>query len=456
MSQLNSLISDSGDFEFDGINSKNVLNDAELEIVELDNEGKTTDFGIERDITIEQDGEFLSYNGFTEKPKDFDISISKVKKIITPKRFYNRNLVINSIFKNGLDNWQYSNVNNGNLSLDTSIKYNGHNSCRIESLNKTSPVWFGNMGYLTKTKLKKGDKLFVSCMYYCEDTSIFDGKFTLELKGFKKDGSKFAFKDIYVDKTNIKQKTWTYLSGNVSITEDIDNPFIFTWIEKNGAINVTDFMVSETDSTQCNWTEAPEDISDSEKSKYFNIQYIAQQYTRSDLIKISRWIYKDSFKPLIKDGYTMYIMAEKGSMTLYENDKGIIKITVKAIPYKYKYKEITRHVTSNTDITLQNLSELLYKDFVIDFEVTMNQGTEFTLINDTNKSKFTINKMKDNEHFKVYGEQHFVESLVNNKRNLYSISSKTFPKLEYGDNVIKVSAAEADVTIYYTEIYSIQ
>lgn len=264
MGQLNPLITDSGTFEFDGINSENVLEDAILEIMELTSESSTIDFGADRDIEINQDGEFLSYGGFTKKTKDFDLCISKT-----------------------------------------------------------------------------------------------------------------------------------------------------------------------------------------------NSQHLPLQYTHEDLRKIKKWIYKSSFLPLVKDGYTMYIMAEKGSMTLYGGDKGIIRITVKSLPYKYKYKEISKHVTNFADIPLQNLSEINDEDIKIDFEVKMSQGTSFKLTNYKTKEEFIIENMKEEENFKVTGEQNFIESLVNAKRNLYILTNKVFPKLEYGDNALTVFATEADVKISYAELYSI-
>ena len=188
-----------------------------------------------------------------------------------------RNLVKNSCFKDNFNNWNLREWSSY-FTIDNNNTLNGHKSLKISATGLTENKWIGVKQNLTTLPLRSGETYYISCWYYCEDKSTFDNGFALELKGRKEGATsdETIYNEIIASDKLIENK-WTRISGKIALKDDWENAYIYTWVEKNGVINVTDIMVSKSD-ILTDWMPAPEDTQSQIDDVVQRVSTLQKQY----------------------------------------------------------------------------------------------------------------------------------------------------------------------------------
>ena len=171
-----------------------------------------------------------------------------------------RNYISNSAFINGSTGWKLE----SNVSIDTTRTFNGHPTCKSAQSGRTANGWCGCVSYNLPTSncgdFKAGETYTISCWYYVEDTTTFDGVISLEMKGKKTDGtSEIVLDGTRISVADLVQGTWTKITRTITFGHDVRDCCVRAWVEKNGTAWFADFKM-EKGNKATDWTPAPEDV----------------------------------------------------------------------------------------------------------------------------------------------------------------------------------------------------
>ena len=205
-------------------------------------------------------------NKATTAQQNLDGFKTTVSNTYTTKTDFNnlsiggRNLVKNSNFVNGIANWNATGAKTM-VSVDSSFKFNGHNTLKVAVTGQTSDKWTGAISNKL-TGLKTGDIFTISCWYYVGDKSTFNSTLCLELKGKKVgDSSESNVTTSTVATGDIVQGKWTRLVRTTKLTSDYEYMYVYPWVKRNGTAWFADIKL-EKGNKATDWTPAPEDIDD--------------------------------------------------------------------------------------------------------------------------------------------------------------------------------------------------
>ena len=256
---------------------------------------------------------------------ELKIDETTVETMINNVQVGARNLVRNSAFINDLDNWNVREWSSY-FTIDNNNTLNGHKSLKISATGLTENKWIGVKQNLTTLPLRSGETYYISCWYYCTDKTTFDNRFALELKGRKEGAtSDETIYNVIIASDKLIENKWTRISGKITLKDDWKNAYIYTWVEKNGVINVTDIMVSKTN-VLTDWTPAPEDVQ--EQINTCTTQLNAHQGYINTLVK-NTTITKDGKNITLKDAYSDLIQEIDGiSLKANEAETTVKNFTV--------------------------------------------------------------------------------------------------------------------------------
>ena len=159
----------------------------------------------------------------------------------------------------------------------------------------------------------------------------------------------------------------------------------------------------------------------------------------TDLEFLNRWLFKSEYKPLVSESGLVYYVIFKSMKGQFYSGGTILNIELESLPTAYTpIKVVSQTIFGTKTIEVTNITTV-NESTPIDFYASMIEGNSFSISNLSTGKTFTINGLQNNEEFYVYGEQHFVESKIDAKRNLYKLSNKIFDlDLIYGKNKIKI------------------
>ena len=193
---------------------------------------KSTSTTVIKEVTAKQSELKQTVDGFTA-------TVSKVEKDIYGGTSF-VNFIKNGDFSNLAENWT---LDNG-ASVDTSIKYEGHNSVKVNVTNSNQYSWIGAKQYLTGLEMNK--KYTVSCMYYVRDKSLFTdvGNISLEVKGISGQ-AQVALSSATVNSSDLVEGQWTKLVTTFEITSVYDSIMVFPYLYRDGTVWFTCVIVEE-------------------------------------------------------------------------------------------------------------------------------------------------------------------------------------------------------------------
>ncbi|MGG7199345.1 carbohydrate binding domain-containing protein [Clostridium butyricum] len=166
-----------------------------------------------------------------------------------------RNFIKNSNFYIGSSYWGLTSV----ATVDTSFKYNSHNTLKLSRLGATTDNWYGVQQTLS-CDCSQGKIYTASCYYYIDDISKLDYGFAFEMKGKTSSGDVgIASYPTFIAATAVSKK-WTKISYTFTINRnDLTSIFAYPWIKRNGIVWFADFKLEEGNQAT-SWSPAPEDV----------------------------------------------------------------------------------------------------------------------------------------------------------------------------------------------------
>lgn len=169
-----------------------------------------------------------------------------------------RNFIKNSNFYIGSSYWGLTSV----ATVDTSFKYNSHNTLKLSRLGATTDNWYGVQQTLS-CDCSQGKIYTASCYYYIDDISKLDYGFAFETKGKTSSGDvAIASYPTFIAATAVSKK-WTKISYTFTINRnDLTSIFAYPWIKRNGIVWFADFKLEEGNQAT-SWSPAPEDADSS-------------------------------------------------------------------------------------------------------------------------------------------------------------------------------------------------
>lgn len=169
-----------------------------------------------------------------------------------------RNFIKNSNFYIGSSYWGLTSV----ATVDTSFKYNSHNTLKLSRLGATTDNWYGVQQTLS-CDCSQGKIYTASCYYYIDDISKLDYGFAFEMKGKTSSGDVgIASYPTFIAATAVSKK-WTKISYTFTINRnDLTSIFAYPWIKRNGIVWFADFKLEEGNQAT-SWSPAPEDADSS-------------------------------------------------------------------------------------------------------------------------------------------------------------------------------------------------
>lgn len=163
--------------------------------------------------------------------------------------------------------------------------------------------------------------------------------------------------------------------------------------------------------------------------------------TDNDKREISRWLFKNCYKPLECNGLIYYCICTDGNLWSNESGMGYFEIKMRmSSPYAYSpimYKPVT--VTNEKTIEVYNKStvcENIYPD--IEF-LLMNESTSIKITNLTTQQVIEFNGLEKQDNIYVYNDGvKQVISKLDATRNIFKLFNKEWLELTYGKNIIKI------------------
>lgn len=204
----------------------------------------------------------VKFDGITQSVSKIDKTVNGVKNDLSNLEIGARNLVKNSAFIDGKNNW----ILGANVIIDTTKTFNGHPSCKSSQKGLASSGYRGCENYNLPNKnclsMKKGDIYTVSCWYYVEDRNTFNGALALECKGkLDNNTSNSTIMRVSVDKTTMVEGQWTKMFKTITVDKDYSNVCVRAWVGRDGIAWFTDFKL-EKGNKPTDWSPAPDDMKD--------------------------------------------------------------------------------------------------------------------------------------------------------------------------------------------------
>ena len=204
----------------------------------------------------------VRFDGINQSVSKIDKTVNGVKSDLSNLDIGARNLVKNSAFIDGKNNWIFG----ANVTIDTTKTFNGHPSCKSSQKGLASSGYRGCENYNLPNKnclsMKKGDVYTVSCWYYVEDRNTFNGALALECKGkLDNNTSNSTIMRVSVDKTTMVEGQWTKMFKTITVDKDYRDVCVRAWVGRDGTAWFTDFKL-EKGNKSTDWSPAPDDMKD--------------------------------------------------------------------------------------------------------------------------------------------------------------------------------------------------
>lgn len=204
----------------------------------------------------------VRFDGITQSVSKIDKTVNGVKNDLSNLEIGARNLVKNSAFIDGRNNW----ILGANVIIDTTKTFNGHPSCKSSQKGLASNGYRGCENYNLPNKnclsMKKGEIYTVSCWYYVEDKNTFNGTLALECKGkLDNNTSNSVIMRVSVDKTAMVEGQWTKIFKTITVDKDYSDVCVRAWVGRDGTAWFTDFKL-EKGNKSTDWSPAPDDMKD--------------------------------------------------------------------------------------------------------------------------------------------------------------------------------------------------
>lgn len=204
----------------------------------------------------------VRFDGITQSVSKIDKTVNGVKNDLSNLEIGARNLVKNSAFIDGRNNW----ILGANVIIDTTKTFNGHPSCKSSQKGLASNGYRGCENYNLPNKnclsMKKGEIYTVSCWYYVEDKNTFNGVLALECKGkLDNNTSNSVIMRVSVDKTAMVEGQWTKIFKTITVDKDYSDVCVRAWVGRDGTAWFTDFKL-EKGNKSTDWSPAPDDMKD--------------------------------------------------------------------------------------------------------------------------------------------------------------------------------------------------
>ena len=204
----------------------------------------------------------VRFDGINQSVSKIDKTVNGVKSDLSNLEIGARNLVKNSAFIDGKNNW----ILGTNVIIDTTKTFNGHPSCKSSQKGLASSGYRGCENYNLPNKnclsMKTGDVYTVSCWYYVEDRNTFNGALALECKGkFDNNTSNSTIMRVSLDKNTMIEGQWTKMFKTITVDRDYRDVCVRAWVGRDGTAWFTDFKL-EKGNKSTDWSPAPDDMKD--------------------------------------------------------------------------------------------------------------------------------------------------------------------------------------------------
>ena len=204
----------------------------------------------------------VRFDGINQSVSKIDKTVNGVKNDLSNLEIGARNLVKNSAFIDGKNNW----ILGANVIIDTTKTFNGHPSCKSSQKGLASSGYRGCENYNLPNKnclsMKKGEIYTVSCWYYVEDRNTFNGALALECKGkLNNNTSNTVIMRASLDKTTMVEGQWTKMFKTITVDKDYSDVCVRAWVGRDGTAWFTDFKL-EKGNKPTDWSPAPDDMKD--------------------------------------------------------------------------------------------------------------------------------------------------------------------------------------------------
>ena len=234
-----------------------ISSDGGATFVDLDN-GSPTTLDVKLSSFTNRNTETLVVKCISSTSSIYDtITLHKLTDT-TEIKVGGRNLVRNSCFSKGVDQWSPSSI----ATLDTTRQFGGHNSVKLSATNTTTDKWHGiKQTFNSELEWRTGEPYTISLWYYVEDASTFNDTFGFSLK-YRQTGadSDYTIMSTTISPSNLKVGKWTRLTCTAKLTQsNIDYLYVFAWVKQSGTIWITDVQV-ENSGVATDWRPAPEDM----------------------------------------------------------------------------------------------------------------------------------------------------------------------------------------------------
>lgn len=265
-----------------------------------------------------------------------------------------RNLIKNSNFYNGSTNWSLASVS----IVDTTFKFNSHNTLKINKSGFSSDNWNGAQQTLA-CDCSQGKTYTASFYYYVDDSSVLDYSFAFEMKGKTSSGDVNICSYPTITAATAITKKWTKISYTFTISRsDLTAIFAYPRIRRNGIVWFTDFKLEEGN-TPTDWTPAPEDVDSSitsvktvTESNTTSINTIQGQI--STLISNTTITKTDGTTTQLKDAYNSTVNTINSMQTtiaehtsdIDANTNSIASVTAKAATLEANLNSISASLSS--------------------------------------------------------------------------------------------------------------
>nr|DAP93628.1 MAG TPA: Putative tail protein [Caudoviricetes sp.] len=204
----------------------------------------------------------VRFDGINQSVSKIDKTVNGVKSDLSNLEIGVRNLIKNSAFIDGKNNW----ILGTNVIIDTTKTFNGHPSCKSSQKGLASSGYRGCENYNLPNKnclsMKTGDVYTVSCWYYVEDRNTFNGALALECKGkLDNNTSNSTIMRVSLDKNTMVEGQWTKMFKTVTVDKDYRDVCVRAWVGRDGTAWFTDFKL-EKGNKSTDWSPAPDDMKD--------------------------------------------------------------------------------------------------------------------------------------------------------------------------------------------------
>lgn len=188
--------------------------------------------------------------------------INTVNNSINNLQIGGRNLIKNSLYKKGSENWSLS---SGIATIDNETLHNGHKTVKIQKIGVTTSTWGGIRQDNVIINPKQGEMYTLSYWYLVKDKTTLNDIFALELKGRTTGGTDTWLGYTSISPTTVVEGEWTKVSFVLTINRtDLASIFLYGWARQSGVIWFSEIK-AEKGNKATDFTEAPEDIDSSIK-----------------------------------------------------------------------------------------------------------------------------------------------------------------------------------------------